>query len=260
MGSRYCLPGGMCHHQVISGVVVPRVLDYEAWRNHASAFFHRLCAHRRAMHGRWNKAMAEFSRRQGTAAEKILELESRLAAVEARLASVSSPSRQSARSPQRHDRSSPTQRGRPPTADQQHHTTTLAGSRERSIPERILDAQLEAIGRRSDSLGPDALRALEAFRQVHGPPFPPSDLSGALARCSSDGAPSKWFVGKIKSYSEENGYGFIECSQTFAHYGKDVYVRRAQIGNLAVGVLVTFTCDTSPQGMPQASNIQPTTD
>ena len=67
-------------------------------------------------------------------------------------------------------------------------------------------------------------------------------------------------MGRVKSYSQENGYGFIECPQTFARFGKDVYVRSAQISNLAVGTLVTFTCGVGPEGLPQASDIQPTAD
>ena len=60
--------------KAISGIVIPRILDYEVWRDHAAAFFRRLCAHRRAMHVRWNKAMVDYSRRLCDTENKVLEL------------------------------------------------------------------------------------------------------------------------------------------------------------------------------------------
>ena len=173
--------------RAISGIVVPRILDFEAWRDHATEFFRRLCAHRRAMHGRWNKAMSDFSRRQGTTAEKLLELEHRLAAVEARMGrGFLHAAQATSGSASQGQRFSPP-RGRAPPGSPREGRASPAISRERSIPERILDAQLEAIGKRSDSPGPDALRALEAFREAHGPLLPPSCQSAAPAHRNTAG-------------------------------------------------------------------------
>ena len=155
--------------RAVAGVVVPRIMDFEQWRRHTVDFFKRLCAHRRAMHTRWNRAMRDFSTRQGTLAERILALEQRIEVLEAQLAAAQMESHP----PQR-----PVSRGQP---RREHSlperslgaTPVGSGRRELSVPERILEAQLGAIGKRSDSPGPDALRALEAFRQMHGPPFPP---------------------------------------------------------------------------------------
>ena len=37
-------------------------------------------------------------------------------------------------------------------------------------------------------------------------------------------------------------------------------MRSAHLGDITVGTLVTFACDTGPGGLPQASDIKPTTD
>ena len=75
------------------------------------------------------------------------------------------------RTPSTHCRRCP-----PPGLSLSESVPAPAARRERSVPERILDAQLNAISKRSESPGPDALRALEAFREAHGPPFPPCTL------------------------------------------------------------------------------------
>ena len=102
--------------------------------------------------------MSDFSKRQGTLAERILALEQRIEVLEAQLAAAS-------RGQPRREHSLP----------ERNLGVAPASSCRRvpSVPERILEAQLDAIGKRSDSPGPDALRVLEAFRQTHGPPFPP---------------------------------------------------------------------------------------
>ena len=101
--------------------------------------------------------MSDFSKRQGTLAERILALEQRIEVLEAQLAAAS-------RGQPRREHSLP----------ERNLGVAPASSCRRvpSVPERILEAQLDAIGRRSDSPGPDALRALEQFRETHGPPFP----------------------------------------------------------------------------------------
>merc|ERR1712066_1099380 len=65
------------------------------------------------------------------------------------------------------------------------------------------------------------------------------------------------YQGRIKSFNSEKGFGFIECEQTFAHYNRDVFLHKAQIGDMAVGTWVSFTCEVSKQCMPQAKNIMP---
>jgi len=63
--------------------------------------------------------------------------------------------------------------------------------------------------------------------------------------------------GRIKSFNSEKGFGFIECAQTYQQYNRDVFLHKAQIGDMSVGTLVTFSCEINKQGMPQAKDIQP---
>merc|ERR1719188_989129 len=65
------------------------------------------------------------------------------------------------------------------------------------------------------------------------------------------------FHGCIKSFNSEKGFGFIQCAQTYGKYQRDVFVHKAQMGGLAVGTYVTFTCEVSKQGMPQARDVAP---
>lgn len=70
------------------------------------------------------------------------------------------------------------------------------------------------------------------------------------------GASSK-FQGWIKSFSTEKGFGFIQCDATYAQYTRDVFLHKAQIGDLEVGSHVQFSCEVNKNGMPQAKDVQP---
>merc|ERR1719277_2490536 len=61
--------------------------------------------------------------------------------------------------------------------------------------------------------------------------------------------------GRIKSFNSEKGFGFIECAQTYQKYNRDVFLHKAQIGDMAVGTVVSFTCEVNRQGMPQAKDV-----
>jgi len=63
------------------------------------------------------------------------------------------------------------------------------------------------------------------------------------------------FAGRIKSFNAEKGFGFIECAHTFAQYNRDVFLHKAQIGDVPVGSFVSFTCEVNKQGMPQAKEV-----
>merc|ERR1719277_2744088 len=64
------------------------------------------------------------------------------------------------------------------------------------------------------------------------------------------------FQGRIKSYNAEKGFGFIDCTQTYVQYQRDVFLHRAQVGDLQVGDIVVFSCEVNAQGMPQAQDVQ----
>lgn len=64
--------------------------------------------------------------------------------------------------------------------------------------------------------------------------------------------PERPFHGYIKSFNEKNGYGFISCVETFKAYGCDVYVHRAQLGDLQAGHEVAFSMVVNERQQPQA--------
>jgi cold shock CspA family protein len=68
------------------------------------------------------------------------------------------------------------------------------------------------------------------------------------------------FIGHIKSYEPEMGYGFISCKDTFASFGRDVFLRKAQafvlgMDVLKVGTKVSFEVEVK-SGKPLAKNLQ----
>merc|ERR1719394_124137 len=64
------------------------------------------------------------------------------------------------------------------------------------------------------------------------------------------------FQGRIKSFNSKQGFGFIECADAHAQFGRDVFLHKAQIGDLKVGTEVIFSVEANKQGMPQARDLQ----
>lgn len=62
------------------------------------------------------------------------------------------------------------------------------------------------------------------------------------------------YSGVVKSYNEGNGYGFIECAETFELYGRDVFLHRREYETpgLNVGSAVSFSVTLSDKGHPRA--------
>merc|ERR1719453_999473 len=61
--------------------------------------------------------------------------------------------------------------------------------------------------------------------------------------------------GRVKSFNAKQGFGFIECPQIHAMFGRDVFLHKAQVGDLKVGTEITFCVEPNKQGMPQARDI-----
>lgn len=83
-------------------------------------------------------------------------------------------------------------------------------------------------------------------------PYPFMPESGAAPSI----APGQ-FRGRIKSFNAEKGFGFIECAETQAQYGRDVFLHKAHMGAMTVGSEVRFIVETNKQGMPQAKSVTP---
>lgn len=69
-----------------------------------------------------------------------------------------------------------------------------------------------------------------------------------------DGKGSSVYFGYVKSYNQDKGYGFITCDETFASFGRDVFLYHQVFsdGGLYIGAQVNFTIFTNAQGHPQA--------
>lgn len=65
------------------------------------------------------------------------------------------------------------------------------------------------------------------------------------------------YRGIVKSFSEKNGYGFIECEQLKAEYKRDVYLpgSHAQSCGAYQGLEIMFNIDLNADGMPVASEV-----
>lgn len=65
------------------------------------------------------------------------------------------------------------------------------------------------------------------------------------------------FVGTIKSYNAEKGWGFIACDEAMQLYGKDMFLHKKELGDYvpSVGEQVQFTATIGSNGQPQAGSV-----
>eukprot|EP00448_Togula_jolla_P004895 CAMPEP_0170603230 /NCGR_PEP_ID=MMETSP0224-20130122/18803_1 /TAXON_ID=285029 /ORGANISM="Togula jolla, Strain CCCM 725" /LENGTH=557 /DNA_ID=CAMNT_0010928101 /DNA_START=47 /DNA_END=1720 /DNA_ORIENTATION=- len=64
------------------------------------------------------------------------------------------------------------------------------------------------------------------------------------------------FLGCIKSFESQRGFGFLECPHLFAKYGRDVFLHHKQMNNFDVGQFVSFAIRENDRGHPQAHNLK----
>lgn len=93
-------------------------------------------------------------------------------------------------------------------------------------------------------------------------PSEDNDASQADPQERSEGIPgsskaSSNFVGTMKSFSPDHGFGFIECPATHSVYNRDVFLHQKQMGatGLVVGDRVQFSVELNARGQPQARNV-----
>merc|ERR1719491_249938 len=63
------------------------------------------------------------------------------------------------------------------------------------------------------------------------------------------------FLGMIKSFNQNNGYGFIDCPELKATYSHDVFLHHQQLGDFKQGDEVKFTAYLNNAGKPQAKEL-----
>lgn len=69
---------------------------------------------------------------------------------------------------------------------------------------------------------------------------------------------NRQYVGKIRSFNQQKGFGFIDCQDTLRMFGRDVFVHRNQIAEsgLHIGQDVLFEVELNESGQPQARRLQ----
>ena len=144
---------------VTANVIAPYILSLQEWKDHASDFFRRLCIHRRYTHAQLKGAIEELRERHRQLHDRIGPLEIQVAEAEARLADVEAGLAAA------HTRFKYANA----TALKEH--LGPRPPRERSVPERLLDAQLHAIRARSRSPGHHVGEVMQDYLGT-GPPVP----------------------------------------------------------------------------------------
>merc|ERR1719313_2850313 len=94
------------------------------------------------------------------------------------------------------------------------------------------------------------------------PPAPPDDLhSGTVIVTDVEEkpkGPEGRFQGKVKSYNESKGWGFIECEETHKLFKRDVFLTKSHARSLKVGSRVEFAVTLNgPKGEPHALDTIP---
>mmetsp|Transcript_100002 Transcript_100002/g.283042 ORF Transcript_100002/g.283042 Transcript_100002/m.283042 type:complete len:357 (+) Transcript_100002:30-1100(+) len=87
-------------------------------------------------------------------------------------------------------------------------------------------------------------------------PIRPLAAPQAAAGLAPGGAGDGRYTGVIKKFSQEKRFGFIECPELWAQFGRDVFLSDVQIGMFTVGSPVSFTLTLNQQGHPQAQGLQ----
>lgn len=80
---------------------------------------------------------------------------------------------------------------------------------------------------------------------------------------TSQDAVGRAFVGKLKQYSEDKGWGFIECKETHHMFGKDIFVHKREFDPgiiLDNGDSVMFLVVSGKDGRPEAKDVTPHSD
>jgi len=69
------------------------------------------------------------------------------------------------------------------------------------------------------------------------------------------GVTDRRFAGRIVSYKEEEGYGFISCPELYPRFRRDIFLHKLQIRSFGVGAPVSFGVFLNKNGQPQAKDL-----
>mmetsp|Transcript_96977 Transcript_96977/g.217305 ORF Transcript_96977/g.217305 Transcript_96977/m.217305 type:complete len:266 (-) Transcript_96977:39-836(-) len=82
-------------------------------------------------------------------------------------------------------------------------------------------------------------------------------VSRAPVSCTEmPGITDRRFMGRIVSYKEDEGYGFISCPDLYPRFQRDVFLHKYQIGKFGVDSFVSFGVFLNKNGHPQAKDLE----
>jgi cold shock CspA family protein len=89
----------------------------------------------------------------------------------------------------------------------------------------------------------------------------PTDSAGVEVETGGMSGVSLWrpqYRGRVRSYSEQKGFGFISCDETMRQFGRDVFIHRYQMAehDLKVQQEVLFEVELNKMGHPQARRVR----
>lgn len=66
------------------------------------------------------------------------------------------------------------------------------------------------------------------------------------------------YKGRVRSFSDQKGFGFIDCADTMRQFGRDVFIHRFQMAenDLKVGQEVIFEVELNKTGQPQGRRVR----
>lgn len=112
-------------------------------------------------------------------------------------------------------------------------------------------------GNRQSSRPPPPVPSASASTSAPAEPSRPHFQDTAqTARQAASGSSGQRYVGRVKSHSSSGGFGFIACDQVRAQYGRDAWVRSADLNNFDVGTEVSFSLTFNSKGLPQARHLE----
>lgn len=100
------------------------------------------------------------------------------------------------------------------------------------------------------------------FQQMMHMMMMPPFMQASPVQVVGKGAPPSSGIretGKIKSFFEDKGFGFIECPRVQQQFGRDLFVHKAQLNGFKVGDEVTMSVTLNQAGQPQAKDLESAT-
>lgn len=82
------------------------------------------------------------------------------------------------------------------------------------------------------------------------------DMKGGKSSGKPPPSTGESYVGLVKSFNAQKNYGFIECEDTNAKYGCDVFTHGSQLADKEIGAMVSFEVGLNKEGKPQGLNVQ----